>query len=242
MVETFFQLGRIYGIDSLIEFLSVIVAFIISYQSYRIYKLIKNKEFRSFSLAFALIAIAFIFKILSNFTIYHYVEISDYHTTLRIISQFKYIELINFLSVIFYRLFVLLGLLILFFITTKTIKASKIFLFIYLGLLVIALSIYFPFIFYLTLVFILIFLTTYFYKNYQETKSNNSLLVFIGFLFFSISKLILIFSSNPILYLLGEIFLFLGFVSLLINQIKIKNEQKKKSLRSYKRYSRIASK
>lgn len=232
-------LGRIYGIDSLIEFLSLIIAGITSYYSHRLYKLIGEKEFKYFSIAFLFIAISFLFKILSNITLTHYIQVSDANFIFTIASQFEYIQLINFFSFLFYKTFILLGLLILFFIATQTKRNQKIFLFIYLSLVTILFSIYFNFIFDLTLIFLLIFLTSYFYENYQKNKSNNSFMVFIGFLLFLIGRIILIFSGiHPLIYLIGEIFILFGFIALLINLIKIKNEQKTNKIRSYKGHLR----
>jgi hypothetical protein len=227
MISHFLTLGNFYGIDSLFEFLVVIVSSIISLYSYKVYKLLKNKNFRYFSLAFLFVAISFVFKILSNLTILHRVQIVNINSIIVITSQFEYMRLIQFTSFILYKTFYLLGALFLFFIATKTKKQNK-FMFVYLSLLVIILSIFMNFIFYLTLVFILTFLTSYYYENYKKNKLTNSFLVFLGFLLLSISQLVLIFSGfRPIIDLLGDILMLSGFLVLLINQIKIKKSVKK---------------
>jgi hypothetical protein len=227
MISQFLTLGNFYGADSLFEFLAVIIASIISLYSYKVYTLLKNKNFKYFSLAFLFIAISFIFKILSNLTILHRVEITNLNSVIVITSQFQYMRLIQFISFILYKTFYLLGALFLFFIATKTKKGNK-FMFIYLSFLVIILSIFMNFIFYLTLVFILTFLTSYYYENYKKNKLTNSFLVFLGFLLLSISQLVLIFSGlHPFVDLFGDILMLLGFLVLLINQIKIKRSVKK---------------
>jgi len=229
--------SRIYGIDSFIEFLSMIISCIISYYSYRIYKTFKKGEFKYFSIAFLLIAISFLFKILSNLTFLYYEEITEINSLFFVISNFEVLELINFFSFLFYKLFNIIGFLMLFFIFTDTEKKEKIFLFSYLSLIVILFSIYLNSIFELTVVFILIFLTYYFYRNYEKLRTSNTFLVFIGFLFILISRLIFIFSEvHELIYFSGEIFRLLGFIALLVNLIKIKNEQKKNKVRSYKRH------
>jgi len=227
MAAQFLTLGNFYGIDSLFEFLVIIVASIISLYSYKVYRMLKNKNFKYFSIAFLFVAISFIFKILSNLTILHRVEITNLNSVIIITSQFEYMRLIQFASFIIYKTLYLLGALLLFFIATKTKKQNKI-MFVYLSVLVIILSIFMNFVFYLTLVFILTFLTSYYYENYKKNRLTNSFLVFLGFLLLSISQLVLIFSSfRPIIDIFGEILMLAGFLVLLINQIKIKKAAKK---------------
>jgi len=227
MAAQFLTLGNFYGIDSLFEFLVIIVASIISLYSYKVYRMLKNKNFKYFSIAFLFIAISFIFKILSNLTILHRVEITNLNSVIVITSQFEYMRLIQFASFIIYKTLYLLGALLLFFIATKTKKQNKI-MFVYLSILVIILSIFMNFVFYLTLVFILTFLTSYYYENYKKNKLTNSFLVFLGFFLLSISQLVLIFSGfRPIVELTGDMLMLAGFLVLLINQIKIKRAAKK---------------
>ena len=227
MAAQFLTLGNFYGIDSLFEFLVIIVASIISLYSYKVYRMLKNKNFKYFSIAFLFVAISFIFKILSNLTILHRVEITNLNSVIVITSQFEYMRLIQFASFIIYKTLYLLGALLLFFIATKTKKQNKI-MFVYLSILVIILSIFMNFVFYLTLVFILTFLTSYYYENYKKNKLTNSFLVFLGFLLLAISQLVLIFSGfRPIVELTGDMLMLSGFLVLLINQIKIKRAAKK---------------
>jgi hypothetical protein len=226
----FFSLsfGRFYGIDSLIELLIIIVAAVISLYSHKIYKLIQDKNYKFFSLAFLAIAISFIFKILSNFTIFYRVRMEQANFVYVIFSQLKYAQLVNFFSFILYNFFYLLGFLILFLIISKTDKKEKIFLFIYLSILAILLSIYFNFIFHITIVFILIFLTVHFYDNHKKVNSTNSFLVFVAFLIILASHLLFIFSDvHSLFYILGEALLLVGFMSLLLNHIKIRLYYKK---------------
>lgn len=229
------SLGNFYGIDSVVEFLIILVSLVIAYYSNKIYNLIKDRHYRYFSFAFLAIAISFVFKILSNLTIIHRVVIERANFIFVIWHQFQYMQLINFLSFIFYKTFHLLGFLILFFIVTRTKDKEKIFLFIYLSIIAIFLSIYFDFIFHLTLVFILFSLTHHFYENYNRKKSLNTKLVFIAFLLILLGQIFFIFEDVYILfYFVGEILLLIGFLFLLINQIKLKRESKNQNEKTNK--------
>lgn len=239
-------LGRFYGIDSLIELLIIIVAGIISIYSHKIYKIVKEQNYKFFSWAFLLIAISFIFKILSNFTIYQKIKIEGINFVYTIFSQPSYMPIINFISFTLYNIFYLLGFLILFLILTKTDNKEKIFLFVYLGIIAILFSIYFNFIFHITLILILVFLTMHFYENHKNHRTTNTLLVFIAFLIMLISHISMIFSDmHSLFYMIAEGLMLIGFLSLLINQIKIKltyKNGKKKQTGSNKRYLKHTAK
>jgi hypothetical protein len=240
------SLGKFYGIDSLIEILIVIVASIISLYSHKIYKIVKEQNYRFFSWAFLLIAISFIFKILSNFTIYQRIKIQGINFVYTVLSQPNYVPILDFISFTLYKIFYLLGFLILFLILTKTENKQKVFLFIYLSILAILFSIYFNFVFHITLVLILVFLTIHFYENHKNHRTTNTFLVFIAFLIILISHLVMIFSDMDHLdYMFAEGLLLIASLSLLINQIKIKlayKNGKTKPTGSNKRYLRNTAK
>jgi len=244
----FFSLsfGRFYGIDSLIELLIVIVAGIISWYSHRIYKIVKEENYRFFSWAFLAIAVSFMFKIISNFTFLSRVRVENANFVYVILTQPKYMPIVDFFSFILYKSFYLIGFLILFLIATRTEKKDKVLLFIYLSIITILFSIYFDFVFHITLVVILLLLTMHFYHNYNNHRTINTLLVYLGFSIILISHCFFVFSGvNSLFYMIGEGFVLLGFLCLLINQIKIyfknsKNETNK--TRSNKRYSRYTAK
>jgi hypothetical protein len=89
------SLGDFYGIDSLVEFLIIIVAFVISYYSHKVYKIINQKNYKYFSLAFLFLGISFIFKILSNLTIIHKIAIRNANFVFVIWTEFQYMQLIS---------------------------------------------------------------------------------------------------------------------------------------------------
>jgi len=221
-------LGRFYGIDSIIELLIIIVAGIISLYSHKIYKILQDKNYRYFSWAFLFIAISFIFKIISNFTVLQRIRLQGVNFVATVLSQPSYMPIVDFLTYTIYKIFYLLGLLILFLIFTKTDKKDGIFLYLYLSIIAILFSIYFNFVFHITLVLILMFLTYYFYQNHRNHRTTNTLLVLIAFSIMLVSHLFMIFSDMDSLdYMIAEGLMLIGFLSLLINQVKMKKFSKK---------------
>ena len=217
---------RFYGIDSFIDFIIFFVAMLIAYQSYNIYSLMRDKNYEYFSWAFLSISVAFLFKIIINFTFFNQIKILEANFISAVmVEHLELTSLINFFATIFYRIFFLAGFLILFLIFTKTEKLEKIVLFTYLSVITVFFSIYFNFVFHFTLFLLLLFLTAYFYRNHKKIKSRNSLLVFYSFLLIFIAIFIRFFSDlHPWFYLAYEIILFLGFLVLLINHLYLKNK------------------
>ena len=66
MLKFYFSPEWFHGIDSIFEIVSIIVALLIALYAYKIYKFSKVNKYKFFSWAFLLIAIAYIFKILTN--------------------------------------------------------------------------------------------------------------------------------------------------------------------------------
>lgn len=226
MVHEF--LGNFYGFDSLVNFLNVLVALLISYQSHKIYKIIKNNNYKYFSWSFLSIAIAYLFKIISNITVVHRVIITNPNFVSVIVREFSWVSYVQFISYTFYKLFLLAGFLTLFLLMTKNKKKEGVFLFAYLSLITLAFSIYFNFTFHLTIAIILIAITVHFHRNHMRNKTKESLKAYIAFVFILAGSIVDIFYGlNKIAYLLGEIFTFTGFVVLLLNHIRIKNVEKK---------------
>lgn len=222
------SLGDFYGIDSMIDLMIVFVSLLVSFQSHKIFKLIRSKNYRIFSWAFLSIAIAYFFKIIVNLTALYHVTVQPQNFVQYMIHEFNEMHYANFISATLFKSFLLLGFLTLFLLTTKTFKREDIILFAYLGIISILFSVYFDFVFFLTLVMLLIFLTIYFYNNHKKNKSKQSYLSYLASIFILAGYTTDIFYGfNPWIYLLGEIFVFTGFLVMFSNHIKTKHEQKK---------------
>jgi hypothetical protein len=224
------SLGNFYGIDYLMDLLIVLVAGLVSYQSIRVYLIIKDKNYRVFSWAFLSIAVAYIFEIISNLTSSYTVVITNPNLIEFVTKELVEMRFVHFLSIIFYKTFLLVGFLLLFLIITRTNKKSETVLFIYLSLMTILFSVYLNFIFHLTLIILLIFLTSYFHENYLNTKTRTSYCVFVAFIFMLFGTVASMLSGYSIwVYLSSEVLLLVGFLVLLSNHLKIKNEKKNKA-------------
>lgn len=219
------SLGKFYGIDSIIDFLILFIAGVISYQSYKIYRILGEKNYQYFSWAFLSICVSYIFKIISNLTLTYRVIVERPNFVVLVLREFEQMQLINFASFIFYKIFIVIGFITMLLVTTKHRKLEHSFLFLYFGLITVILSIYFNFIFFITQTIILAFLTMYFNKNYKAKQTKSSLLVTLGFLSMLAGSLFSIFYDfYHLFYILSEILFLVGFLILLANHVNIKNK------------------
>lgn len=232
-----FSPNALYGIDSFLVLLIIITTFSISYYSNKVYKIVKKRNYKIFSFAFLLLGFSYIFQIFSNIIIYYRVRVAP-DIIFIITSHLPYAGLINTVFHFLYELFSITAFILLFFLISSK-KRENLFIFIYLGIIVAIVSIYFPPIYHITLVVLLVFLGLHFFQNYERVKSMNSFFVFFAFLLLLISNLILTFSGlHVIFYIAGGFLTFVAYTLLLINQINIKNGTKKNETRGSKGHIR----
>ncbi len=233
------SLGDFYGIDSLIDLMIAFVSFIIFYYSNKIYKVVKEDSYRLFSYGFFAISLSYVFKIIANLTVLYTLNTHSSHFLVDLFEDIGGPAFIHFFSYIIYQTLHIIGFLMIFFMLTKTSNREKMFLFVYFSFVVVILSVYFNFIFHLSLFLIIAILTIHYNENYNKRKTQNALIVLLGFSLMLLGHLNFIFLGiSPIVYLAGEFLMFIGFLLLLVNQIKLKNEQKKDETGSHKRHSR----
>jgi len=222
-------IGYSYRAAYIIDIIILLIVSLISYQSFNIYRLLKENKYKIFSMSFFSIGLAYLLKIFFDLTIIHRISIKQFGPTIVILRESGQIQLLNFLSFVSYKLFLLLGFLLLFLIILKSSKKSEIIFFIYTSLVVVLFSIYFNFIFYLTISLILLILIMHFYKNLKIKKTKNTILVFSAFVWMLIGTIIATISEfYKINYLIWESLILLGFVFLLINHLSLKNKNDKK--------------
>lgn len=228
MENVFLSIVYPYNFILIINFFILLVSALISYQSYRNYRFLNVKTFKYFSWAFISITLGYLFKICSSFTIVHKVVIEMSEFSVTFFTNLDFFQDLHIFSLIFHKFFILLGFLILFLTLIKSNKRSEVFLTVYLTIMLLFLSIYFDFIFGLSLVVILVLLTSHFYNNQKKNKTRSSKVVFTAFFLITAGSIISIpYSFYHPEHLIGELFILFGFLTLLINHLNIKNGKEK---------------
>jgi hypothetical protein len=235
MYRLFFTPTWFNGWDLVFGAVGLIIALSIAAYSWKIYKINSEKKFFYFSFAFGLISFGFGFKLLTHGLLY-YESLRNVATAVLVpivghgTRGINYSELF-FRGGFFLNMVTMLGAwLLIFFVSQKPRERlkkyheiSQIALFIYLVFLVSVVSNFKYSVFYLTGAVILGMTVLNFYKNYLNTNGNiNSFLVMNSFLFILISQFFFIFVFLwKELYVLGEVFLLIGFLLLLYTYRKI---------------------
>jgi hypothetical protein len=205
------------GVDSVIELLSIIVAFMVCLYSYKVYRLTKQKNYFFFSGAFFLVGVSYIFKIISELVIYsRYVEqkiIGPFIVSRTVLEQVTWVH--TYSHTIF-RLLLMFAFFILLVVALKVKKKQTLILLTYFMVLVTLVSSYAHFVFHLTHVIMLSMLVFHFYHNYLKRKTRQALFVTLAFLSILISHIVLVFMMyDPNIYAIGEVFQLIGFGILL---------------------------
>ncbi len=231
MVDLVFSPGWFYGKDIIIDAVSIVVLTLLSYFTFRCYRSTKKKEHLWFSIAMGLLSLSFLFKILTNFTLYQHVLATrnlglftiTYHTVVEN-------EALEIIGTMVYRLLSLLGLYTLFSLYYKQQDRASIILIIYF----IIITTYFTsaayYVFHITSLLLLVFILLHYHHNYCHTKDRFAKLVYISFGIIALSQLIFIFLRiNLFLYPIAETIQLIGYLLLLLSFILVRSHGRKKN-------------
>lgn len=211
------------------EIFSVIALFLISAYSYKCYKFSKNCNNKNLALAFLLIGVSFIAKILTN-VIVHYeviknIDMGFFNIRVESMQTSNIFFIIGFF---FYRLLFLFGLYILYLTISKS--QDNIFFLIYFIMITTIFSNSAYYIFHLTALVFAASIAFIYYKNYKNSHKKPVLLLFWSYLLISVANGFFVFSAgNSNIYVVSEIIQLIGFILLLYAFIRtIKKNVKKK--------------
>ena len=232
MYRLFFTPGWFNGWDIVFDAVGLLITLLIAAYSWRMYRVNGDNKFVYFSFAFLLVGLSFLAKIVTSGILY-YTPVRDVAADVLRPVAGQRLEL----SQLFYRagfflqmVTMLGGWLLIFFISQKSRarlrkfhEVTQIALFLYLVLLISVVSNFKYFVFYLTSGVLLGLIVLNYYKNYLNTNRNaNAYKVMLSFLFILIGNFFFIFVFlAQSFYVIGELFLLLGFLLLLSTYRKV---------------------
>ena len=214
------------GIDSGIESLSLIVALIVSWYSYKVYRLSGEKKYKYFAAAFLLSGIAYIFKIASQVIIY------EKEKVLQQIGPFlvarTVLEPVTWLHTYSYAVFsilVLFSMLILLAVAFRIHDKPTLILLTYFMVIITLLTGHAMPVLHLTLALMAAMLVFHFYTNYAKNKACQALFVTLAFLSIFFSHVVMMFMMyNPTIYVASEVLQLVGFCLLLYAFILVRKK------------------
>ncbi len=230
MIELIYSPEWFYGKDIIIDIVSIFVLLLIAYFSVRYYKIDRrNKNYLLFAGSFAVIALSFISKIVTNFTLYSSV-VQTRHLGLLTLTYnaVQSSDVLFYAGFLVYRILMLSGLFMLYSIYSKTGRSTST-LIVYL----IIISMYFSrsvyYVFHVTALLLLVMITVQYWNNFRKNRHDASRWLFWSFLLIALSQVIFVFMGlNSVYYVAAEIVQLLGFGALLITFIKVLQDGKKK--------------
>jgi hypothetical protein len=199
------------------EAIMALILLAISFYSYSVFKITREKNYKWFSASFMLMAISFIGRVIMEFVIYTAPlrsKVSDV-----VVLTLKYNSASDILwhyGLFSYRTLMLLGLMGIFIILTKSKEKKNWILLGYLAILTSVVSMQLLYVFDLTAAVILLLIFAQFAKNYMRRPSKRSLGVALAFLIIFFSHISFIFMTfDYSLFVAGKIIQLLGYLTLL---------------------------
>jgi len=210
------------GKDAIIDFVSIFVLVLVSYFSVKYYKIKKNKNNLSLTLAFSLLIASFTFKILITLGIYYnFLGMSHLGFGKLTISNFRSLDTFVFLMYFTYRIITLFGLYHLYRIYKPQSK-SCFFLASYLMVVSTFFAHYANFIFHLSAFVILLLITLHSIERYKKKKYPSTKLLIYSFGLITISQLFYtMMEIGMVYYIIAEFVQLFGYVGLLLTFIAV---------------------
>lgn len=221
-----------HGKDIVIDMISALVLFMIAYTSLRFYHLDKrNNKYFYFSISFLLIGLSFLAKILSNFNIYYdFVKDNFVGVVVVTMSVVKTTNVLYYFGFLFYRALTLFGLYFLYSLYQKHQSRGTVVLFSFFILVISYISQDIYFLFHVTALLFLFFLSRHYFFKYFENGNLNTFLVGLSFFVICLSQaLFSLMAFDRLFYVLAEVVQLFGYGLLLVTFVKVlKNGKKKK--------------
>ncbi len=210
-----------YGIDTIIEFVAVLITLFIAIYSFRIYKLIHDRKYLYFMLAFLLVSASYSIRTLTDWLVYTSL-LGRIPNVMAAVSKVATVSTLHTIGYLAYVFMTLAGFMILvaIFLKIQDIRiVSLLFIFI---IILTALSQSILVAFHITLLLMLLYIVAHLYMNYSRTRSVSSFLVLYSMaclLAAQVFFVVLTFYSSY--FVTGQLLQLAGFLLLLINMILV---------------------
>jgi hypothetical protein len=231
MIHVIYTPKWFYGKDIFIDIFSILVLSLIGFFSLKYHRLNKNnKNYLWLALSFFILAASFLFKIMTNFTIYYNLVDTEKLGTFTLTYNQLQVSNILFSSGFFlYMALSLIGLFLLYYLYQKKVSKQTIFLIVYLIIMASYFSSLKYFVFHITSLVLLSLITLNYFKNYAKNKHRTSAFLACSFTVITLSQLVFIFIDlDMIYYAIAEIIQLTGYLLLLFTFVQaVKNAKTK---------------
>lgn len=205
------------GVDLIIDFFSLVVLFMISIYAFKAYKLYQKNSFKVVGWAMSLMATSFLFKIITYGIFYMRDNFSLSYRTLSTATHGFFCTDGGFITLyLVYAIINIIGLFVLLMLYQKNKSLPIIILAIYLIVISLVMSSTAYYLFHSTSLVLLVLISSILFTKFKKNKLKQTKRLFISFSIITTSHVFfLLGSATPMLYVLGELVLLLGFIGLL---------------------------
>lgn len=207
-----------YGIDSALQIITVIIALLIAFYGFHIYRFIGQKRYLFFALSFLSIGISMVLGSVTNFLLY-FVWLK--HNPLYVlVHDFMLFYEVGFLSHFFFHLSAYIILIILCLKIEDKRVMSLLFLLVLMTLVIAERN--FVSFYLVSFILMLLYIVPYFYTNYKENKNAGTKRVFWAFSAIALSQLLFLLSVwSDQAYVLAHLSQLAGYITLLVNLVSV---------------------
>ncbi len=226
-----FTLDWFNGLDLVFEAIGFLVAMLIAAYSWRVYQVSMESRFKYFSLAFLLVSLSLLIKVITSSAVY-FTEVRLLADAIArpVFGPERQFSLLFYNAGFFLEMASLLGgWLLIFFISQRSrgrlrkyYELSQMALFVYLVLLISWIANFNKTWFYLTGAVLLSLVVLNYYKNYLNNGNKNTSQIMVAFLLVLLGHLAFVFLEwVPGLYAVGQVLQLAGFITLLYTYMRI---------------------
>ena len=222
------------GKDVIIDVFSFIVLLLFFILSFKNYKLDKNKKFLFLGIGFGLISLAQLATIMTKLVLYFDTTFTkQIGQAIITYSVIKTVDIFYYLGFFFYRLFTLLGLYIIYKLPLEKEHKKDFFLALFFIIVISILSQDLTYLFRLTALILLLFITRNYYVVYKKNKSKKTLLLVLAFGILATSQIMFALSrqgsSISVIANLWELISYIILLTLIIRIIYHHGKKKKQN-------------
>lgn len=220
--------------DVIIEIFSFIVLIFFFLLCIKSYRLNKNKSSLWLGVGFFLIALAELSTISTKIVLYYDTIFTQNIGRMVVTYNFvKTVDLFYYVGFFFHKLLTLLGLYVIYRIPQKVRLSGDVFLAVCFLFISAIFGNTFYYIFHLTALILLVFITDNYYKVYKINKSENTKILLVAFSILTISHALFILSGFSMIYVISQFMQLVSYLILLFLVIKILKHGKEKKQNRY---------
>jgi len=212
-----------YGIDMIFEAIAIIVVFLIALSSFSFYKFSRQVRYKYFGLSFLAISISFMAKILTNVMVYSSrVQQFTFESIIHAYGLIEGSKLFYHVGFFAHQFLMLLGLLGIYYIVSKSRLDSKIVLFVFFIAQLTLLTTFKYFTFYVASALLTALIVIHLQKSKSEQKNAKKDLVIPAFSMLFVSQVVFNFIYiDNIAYVVAEVLQLIAYLILLYEYYKL---------------------